>query len=187
MLSVHKLISALRDDKFLLKACGGLLECSNDLIRHPMKRFNLRNEILLQLVESAQDGIVVAEKEGDDTILVYVNPAFEQLTGYNSDEILYQDCRFLQGEDTNTSAVKIIRTAINDEAPVRTILKNYRKDGTVFWNELSVTPFFDEVDQITYYIGIQKDVTNQVELSLELEVAQETIARLTAQLAEQSS
>ncbi len=187
MLSVHKLISALRDDKFLLKACGGLLECSNDLIRHPMKRFNLRNEILLQLVESAQDGIVVAEKEGDDTILVYVNPAFEQLTGYNSDEILYQDCRFLQGEDTNTSAVKIIRTAINDEAPVRTILKNYRKDGTVFWNELSVTPFFDEVDQITYYIGIQKDVTTQVELSLELEAAQETIARLTAQLAEQSS
>lgn len=61
-----------------------------------MKRFNLRHEILLQLVESAQDGIVVAEKEGDDTILVYVNPAFERLTGYSADEILSQDCRFLQ-------------------------------------------------------------------------------------------
>ena len=74
-----------------------------------MKRFNLRNEILLQLVESAQDGIVVAEKEGDDTILVYVNPAFEQLTGYSAEEILYQDCRFLQGEDTNVEAVKVTR------------------------------------------------------------------------------
>lgn len=151
-----------------------------------MKRFNLRNEILLQLVESAQDGIVVAEKEGDDTILVYVNPAFEQLTGYSAEEILYQDCRFLQGEDTNVASVKVIREAINDQTPVRTILKNYRKDGSVFWNELSVTPFFDEVDQITYYIGIQKDVTTQVELSLELEAAHETIERLNAQLAQHS-
>lgn len=151
-----------------------------------MKRFNLRNEILLQLVESAQDGIVVAEKEGDDTILVYVNPAFERLTGYSADEILYQDCRFLQGEDTNLDAVQAIRHAITDEAPVRTILKNYRKDGSIFWNELSVTPFYDEVDQITYYIGIQKDVTTQVELSLELEAARESIQRLTEQLATQS-
>ena len=151
-----------------------------------MKRFNLRNEILLQLVESAQDGIVVAEKEGEDTILVYVNPAFEQLTGYSADEILYQDCRFLQGEETNLDAVQAIRHAINDEAPVRTILKNYRKDGSLFWNELSVTPFYDEVDQITYYIGIQKDVTTQVELSLELEAARNTIERLNKQLAAQS-
>ena len=151
-----------------------------------MKRFNLRNEILLQLVESAQDGIVVAEKEGEDTILVYVNPAFEQLTGYSADEILYQDCRFLQGEGTNLDAVKVIRHAINDQAPVRMILKNYRKDGSIFWNELSVTPFYDEIDQITYYIGIQKDVTTQVELSLELETARDTIKRLSEQLATQS-
>lgn len=151
-----------------------------------MKRFNLRNEILLQLVESAQDGIVVAEKEGEDTILVYVNPAFEQLTGYSAEEILYQDCRFLQGEETNLDAVKMIRHAIDDQAPVRSVLKNYRKDGSVFWNELSVTPFYDQVEQITYYIGIQKDVTAQIELSLELEQAQATIARLTEQLANPS-
>lgn len=151
-----------------------------------MKRFNLRNEILLQLVESAQDGIVVAEKEGDDTILVYVNPAFERLTGYSADEILYQDCRFLQGQDTNLDAVKLIRHAIDDPAPVRSVLKNYRKDGSVFWNELSVTPFYDEVDQLTYYIGIQKDVTTQIELALELENARQTIQRLTEQLAARS-
>ncbi|HHX34751.1 MAG TPA: PAS domain S-box protein [Gammaproteobacteria bacterium] len=148
-----------------------------------MKRFNLRNEILLQLVESAQDGIVVAEKEGEDTILVYVNPAFEHLTGYSAEEILYQDCRFLQGEETNIDAVQVIRNAIDEQAPVRTVLKNYRKDGSVFWNELSVTPFYDELDQITYYIGIQKDVTAQVELSLELEKARDTIQQLTEQLA----
>ena len=145
-----------------------------------MKRFNLRHEILLQLVESAQDGIVVAEKEGDDTILVYVNTAFERLTGYSADEILYQDCRFLQGADTDVTSVKVIRQAIEDQASVRTVLKNYRKDGSIFWNELSVTPFYDELDQITYYIGIQKDVTAQVEQALELEAAREKFSNYTA-------
>ncbi|MBE0493313.1 MAG: PAS domain-containing protein [Thiomicrospira sp.] len=143
-----------------------------------MKKFNLRSELLLQLVESAQDGIVLAEKEGDDTILVYVNPAFEKLTGYTSEDILYQDCRFLQGDDTDQAAVDAIREAINSTQPVRTILKNYRKDGTPFWNELSVTPFYDELDKITYYIGIQKDVTTQVELALELKAAKAEIAQL---------
>lgn len=143
-----------------------------------MKKFNLRSELLLQLVENAQDGIVLAEKEGDDTILVYVNPAFEKLTGYSSEDILYQDCRFLQGDDTDQAAVDTIRDAINSTRPVRTILKNYRKDGTPFWNELSVTPFYDELDKITYYIGIQKDVTTQVELAFELKAAKAEIARL---------
>lgn len=143
-----------------------------------MKDGKLRNALLLQLVENAQDGIVVAEKEGRDTILIYVNPAFEKLTGYRADEILYQDCRFLQGEDTQQESIKLIRSAINDQAPIRTILKNYRKDGSVFWNELSVTPFYDELDEITYYIGIQKDVTEEVELRNALEAAQKRIAEL---------
>ena len=143
-----------------------------------MKKFNLRSELLLQLVENAQDGIVLAEKEGDDTILVYVNPAFEKLTGYASEDILYQDCRFLQGDDTDPSAVQVISEAIESTLPVRTILKNYRKDGSIFWNELSVTPFYDELDKITYYIGIQKDVTTQVELALELKAAKAEIAQL---------
>ncbi len=143
-----------------------------------MKDGKLRNALLLQLVENAQDGIVVAEKEGRDTILIYVNPAFEKLTGYSADEILYQDCRFLQGEDTQQESITLIRDAINDQAPIRTILKNYRKDGSIFWNELSVTPFYDELDEITYYIGIQKDVTEEVELRNALEAAQKRIAEL---------
>lgn len=147
-----------------------------------MKDPKLRNSLLLQLVEHAQEGIVVAEKEGHDTILIYVNPAFERLTGYNSDEILYQDCRFLQGNDTEQNSIKTIRSAIDSQKPVRTVLKNYRKDGSVFWNELSVTPFFDEVDELTYYIGIQKDVTEEVMLQEALEAANQKIALLESQL-----
>lgn len=147
-----------------------------------MKDPKLRTNLLLQLVENAQEGIVVAEKEGHDTILIYVNPAFERLTGYTSEEILYQDCRFLQGEDTQQESIKVIRKAIDGADPVRTILKNYRKDGSVFWNELSVTPYFDEVDELTYYIGIQKDVTEEVMLQEALEKANEEIARIQAEL-----
>lgn len=148
-----------------------------------MKDTKLRYELLLQLVEHAQDGVTVAEKEGDDTILLYVNPAFEQLTGYSSDDILFQDCRFLQGDDTDQTAVHAIRDAIEHNKPIRTILKNYHKDGSVFWNELSITPFYDEVDKVTYYIGIQKDVTEEVTLSQRLEQAEKRIAELEAQLA----
>lgn len=147
-----------------------------------MKDQKLRNNLLLQLVENAQDGIVVSEKEGNDTILIYVNPAFEQLTGYNADEILYQDCRFLQGEDREQESIKLIREAIDGKEPVRTILKNYRKDGSIFWNELSVTPFYDEVDGLEYFIGIQKDVTNEVNLREALEEANERIAQLEAEV-----
>lgn len=143
-----------------------------------MKDPKLRNALLLQLVENSRDGIVVAEKEGRDTILIYVNPAFETLTGYKAEEILYQDCRFLQGDDTDQAAVKEIREAIDNNRPVRKILKNYRKDGSLFWNELSVTPFYDEVDKITYYIGIQNDVTEQVACQKELEEARQKIAQL---------
>ena len=117
-----------------------------------------------------------------DTILVYVNPAFERLTGYQSDDILYQDCRFLQGDDTDQTAVSLIRQSIDSQQPVRTILKNYRKDGSVFWNELSVTPFYDEVEHLTYYIGIQKDVSQQVALAMELEATRAELAKLKASM-----
>ncbi|MGM0541904.1 MAG: PAS domain S-box protein [Pseudomonadota bacterium] len=147
-----------------------------------MKDPKLRSSLLLQLVENAQEGIVVAEKEGHDTILIYVNPAFERLTGYKSEEILYQDCRFLQGSDTQSESIKIIRKAIDATEPVRTVLKNYRKDGSAFWNELSVTPYYDEIDEATYYIGIQKDVTGEVLLQQALEQANEEIVQLKAEL-----
>lgn len=146
-----------------------------------MKDSKLRYATLLQLVENAQDGITIAEKEDKDTILIYANPAFEKLTGYSADEILYQDCRFLQGEDTERKAVEALRVAIDANQPVRTIIKNYRKDGSSFWNELSITPFYDEVDQRQYYIGIQKDMTSMIALQQQLEEAQAKIKQLEAQ------
>lgn len=120
-------------------------------------------ELLALAVEAANDGIVIAEQEGDDNVLIYVNPAFERLTGYTVDEILYQDCRFLQGQDTQQEGIQRIRAALRTGEPCRVVLRNYRKDGSLFWNELSITPVFNNEDQLTYYIGVQKDVTARIQ------------------------
>ena len=137
------------------------------------------NAHLLQMVINASnDGIVIAEKEGEqDNILIYVNPAFERLTGYTSEEILYQDCRFLQSGDRDQEALPSIREALSSGRSCREILRNYRKDGTPFWNELSLSTIKNPDDGQTYFIGVQKDVTLQVK-------AQQRVAQLEAQLAE---
>jgi len=135
------------------------------------------NAKLLQLVVNASnDGIVVAEQEGDDNILIYVNQAFETLTGYCEEDILYRDCRFLQADDRDQTALNVIRKAIAQGQPCRQVLRNYRKDGSSFWNELSITPVFNEADQLTYFIGIQKNVSDQIE-------AQQRVVELEAELA----
>ena len=142
------------------------------------------NAKLLQLtIEASNDGIVVAEQEGDDSILIYANPAFERLTGYSADEILYRDCRFLQADDRKQPGVQAIRQAIREKRPCREVVRNYRKDGSVFWNELSITPVFNEADELTYFIGIQKDVTAQVQAYDRLRELESQLAKLTSQLA----
>jgi len=136
------------------------------------------NAKLLQLmVEASNDGIVVAEQEGDDSILIYANPAFERLTGYAADDILYQDCRFLQGSERQQPGLATIREAIRSGQPCRQILHNFRKDGSPFWNELSITPVYNDGDQLTYFIGIQRDVSAEV-------TAQERVRELEAEVAE---
>ncbi|MFI8396522.1 hypothetical protein CXF97_15675 [Pseudomonas sp. Choline-02u-1] len=136
------------------------------------------NASLLQMVINASnDGIVVAEKEGEqDNILIYVNPAFERLTGYSSEEILYQDCRFLQAGDRDQQSLQLIRETLRTGGSCREILRNYRKDGTPFWNELSLSTVKNADDGQTYFIGVQKDVTVQVR-------AQQRVAQLEAQVA----
>jgi len=131
--------------------------------------------LLQRVINASNDGIVIAEQEGEDNILIYVNPAFERLTGYSAEEILYQDCRFLQSGDRDQPGLELIRQALSSGQPCRQVLRNYRKDGSHFWNELSITPVFNESDRLTYFIGVQKDVTVQVK-------AQQRLAQLESQL-----
>ena len=151
---------------------------------HARRNRTMINATLLPLViDASNDGIVVAEQEGDDNILIYANAAFEQLTGYTSDEILYQDCRFLQGDDRNQPALQVIRDAVRNQRPCRQVIRNYRKDGSAFWNELSITPVFNEGDQLTYFIGIQKDVSEEVAAKQRVTELEGEVSRLIAELA----
>ncbi len=141
------------------------------------------NAQLLQLVvDASNDGIVVAEQEGDDNILIYANPAFERLTGYSVDDILYRDCRFLQAGDREQLSLELIRQAVREHRPCRQVIRNYRKDGSLFWNELSITPVFNEADQLTYYIGIQKDVSEQVAAEQRVSELEAEVQRLREEL-----
>ncbi|MBD9443893.1 PAS domain-containing protein [Pseudomonas sp. PDM04] len=137
------------------------------------------NAHLLQMVVNASnDGIVIAEKEGEhDNILIYVNPAFERMTGYSSEEILYQDCRFLQSGDRDQEGLAVIRDTLQRGGACRQTLRNYRKDGTPFWNELSLSTVQNTADGQTYFVGVQKDITLQVKV-------QQRVAQLEAQVAE---
>ncbi|NMZ39522.1 PAS domain S-box protein [Pseudomonas proteolytica] len=142
------------------------------------------NAKLMQMVINASnDGITVAEREGKDKPLIYVNPAFERMTGYSLDEILYQDCRFLQSGDRDQPALMAIREALDTGGACREILRNFRKDGTHFWNELSLSTVYNQADQQTYFVGVQKDVTVQVKAQQRVVQLEAQVAQLTAELA----
>lgn len=134
--------------------------------------------LLKKAVNASTDGIVIAEQEGSDNILIYANQAFEELTGYPEAEILYQDCRFLQATDRDQTPLAEIREAIRRGEATRAVLRNYRKDGSLFWNELSITPVFNDDDHLTYFIGIQRDVTELVHMREENERLRARIAEL---------
>ncbi|WP_419813330.1 PAS domain-containing protein [Bacterioplanoides sp.] len=139
-------------------------------------------ELLKKAIDASNDGIVIAEREGDDNILIYANKAFEQLSGYQQDEILFQDCRFLQAGDRDQEGLKRIKVALENNEACRVVLRNYRKDGSQFWNELSISPVFNDQDQLMYYIGVQKDVTRQVEAEARAQAAEQELEKLKKQL-----
>ncbi|MGB6167490.1 MAG: adenylate/guanylate cyclase domain-containing protein [Geitlerinemataceae cyanobacterium] len=118
-------------------------------------------------------GIVIADARLPDMPLIYVNPAFERITGYSASEVLGSNCRFLQGKKTDRSQVDLLRVAIDAGKHCTVILLNHRQDGTPFWNELSISPIYDENDRLTHFIGVQADVSDRVlaEKALRLEKA----------------
>ena len=121
-------------------------------------------EALLRLKDRAlaasMNGVVISDMRQADQPIIYVNPAFERISGYSATEIIGSNCRFLQGEETDQSGVNDIRDAIREGRETTVQIRNYRKDGQMFWNELSVAPVRDPVsNEITHYIGIQNDIT----------------------------
>lgn len=102
--------------------------------------------------EDSSIGVVVSDK---NQIITHVNKGFATITGYSTEESVGRNCRFLQGEATNDDAVDIIRSALKNKEPCKVAIVNYRKDGTAFWNTLTVIPLFDHTGEITSFVGLQ--------------------------------
>lgn len=112
--------------------------------------------------EVANQGILIVDARQHDFPIVYCNAAFLELTGYTKQETLGRNCRFLQGNDRNQEAIQQLRDAISNGTECTTTLRNYRKDGSLFWNELHLVPVRDESDSVTHFLGFQNDVSKQV-------------------------
>jgi len=104
----------------------------------------LNLEILKQAVMDSRDGITISDNCAADNPLIFVNPAFERLTGYSFEEITNVNCRYLQNNDRDQPELEIIHKAIEEGEHCLVTLRNYRKDGTMFWNELSISPIYGE-------------------------------------------
>jgi PAS domain S-box-containing protein len=126
-----------------------------------------------QILQSMNNGVTICDANLPDCPLIYVNAAFELMTGYSASEVLGRNCRFLQGADTDQRGLTEIREAIRERRDVRVVLKNYRKDGTLFWNELTMSLVHDDEERLTHFVGVQTDVTSQIEASLQTEQERE--------------
>jgi len=107
------------------------------------------------------EGVTISDPSLPDNPLIFANEGFERLTGYAVDEVMGRNCRFLQGPDTDPETAQVIRDAIAGDTPCTVQILNYRKDGSPFWNRLSITPVRDASGKVTHHIGIQSDITAQ--------------------------
>ena len=125
-------------------------------------------QILSAILDECVNGVTLADPDLEGSPIVYANKAFERLTGYNQEETVGYNCRFLQGEDRDQEARYQIAEAMKNHESVEVTLRNYKKDGTLFHNRLKITPLFDKKHRVIYYLGVQYDITNQVNASNEI-------------------
>ncbi|WP_311172399.1 PAS domain S-box protein [Halobellus ordinarius] len=126
-------------------------------------------------IDEAPIGITITDPAQADNPLVYVNDEFERLTGYSAGEALGRNCRFLQGPETDPARVAELREAIDAEEPGTVELRNYRNDGSEFWNRVTIAPVHDETGELVNFVGFQADITAQRQDRAELELAHELL------------
>lgn len=145
----------------------GIVGVARDITERKEREQELRRT--KRAIDEAPVGITITDPDRQENPVIYANQRFQDLTGYAEEEILGRNCRFLQGDDTAPDGVTALREAIDAEKPVTVELRNYRKDGTEFWNRLSVAPVRDEEGEVTNFVGFQQDVTDRKHREQELE------------------
>lgn len=132
------------------------------------RNVNISQDLLINAINESQDSIIVADVQKQGFPLVYVNRGFEKLTGYTADEAIGKSCHFLLGNDTDQPDEAEIHAAISRSEACVVTLRNYRKDGSMFWNETSISPMHNAEIAPTHFIGVQKDVTTRILLEQQM-------------------
>jgi PAS domain S-box-containing protein len=136
--------------------------------------FALRKEaeiipkMLTTIFDACVNGVTLADPDLDDSPIIYANRPFMRITGYELDEIIGRNCRFLQADDRDQEGRLRLREAIRNREQIEVTLRNYRKDGALFHNKLNITPLFDADGRLLYFLGVQYDVSDQVQAELEI-------------------
>lgn len=129
---------------------------------------DLGNNIYLQALNSARSGIIITDNRQPDNPIIYCNKAFENITGYSHNEIIGHNCRFLQAQDRSQPERELIKDAVRKGIDCILKIRNYKKDGTLFWNELIISPVKDPDGNVTHFIGVQNDITERKKLENEM-------------------
>ncbi|MGM0570305.1 EAL domain-containing protein [Marinobacter sp.] len=153
----------MRDQSMVLNQRQILLVMVVDVTERIASSRQLR--LMQRAIEASSNGIVIADARRSDFPIVYVNPAFCTITGFDQSESLGRNCRFLQqggpDNDVNRDALARLRLALREQTEVSVVLRNFRRDGTPFWNDLYLAPIRDEKGMVTHYIGIQNDISEK--------------------------
>ena len=133
-------------------------------------------EDLVRAIEAAPIGVSLSDPSLSDYPLVYVNDAWERFTGYEPGEILGRNPRLLQGPETDPGTIEELAAAVEREEPTTVEIRNYRRDGTPFWNELTIAPIHDDEGELAHYVGFQIDVSDRREAQALAEERSERLA-----------
>jgi PAS domain S-box-containing protein len=118
-------------------------------------------QILTQILDGCINGVTLSDPDIEDNPIVFANQVFEKITGYTKEEIIGKNCRFLQGDLRDQPEIAQIKEAVKNRTPIEVTLKNFRKNGELFYNRLSIKPLFDGEGRLIYFLGVQYDVTEQ--------------------------
>lgn len=142
------------------------------------QQLKTRLHLMERALAASSNGIILTDANLPDNPIVYANPAFEKMTGYCAREVIGRNCRFLQGTDRKQAAIAKLRAAVQQQKECHVIIRNYRKDGSLFWNELYIAPVFDAFGKLTHFIGIQTDITERVKAVEALQEREEQYRRI---------
>lgn len=145
----------------------GLAVIGRDITEQKQAELDLR--LYGRALDASVNSIVIVDATRPDLPIMYVNPAFTNTTGYTADEALGQNPRFLQGSDRDQPELQKVRSALREKRNGQAVLRNYRKDGSLFWNELYFSPVWSDSGEVTHFIGVGRDISRRVGYEAELE------------------